>query len=324
MPSTPREVRFLPVTVSQVIRPEDVKSEESGRFIARLLSVTGVELQEHDVLALSSKVASFLDDGLVWLEDVVPSRKARLLGWAFRRDPRRIQLVLEQGKVLLVVPLRKAIRLPAVRQMLERRSGDPAAMVDGYSGTNAYTFIVRSHAAYLDEAGIDLCNSPEGYATLLPQDPCRLAGQIREGILQEFGVNVAVILTDTVTLVGRLGSQDVAIGYAGIDPVTRDTFGGDLFGAPRSGGIDLTIDSIAGMAGHLMGQTTEKTPMVIVRGLAYAPERDDELPGMQAVALPAGCEGTLLRMSLLATLQFRLVSALALQPKTRVLRRTRR
>jgi coenzyme F420-0:L-glutamate ligase / coenzyme F420-1:gamma-L-glutamate ligase len=323
MPSMPREVRFLPVTVAEVIQPDDVESQDSGQFIAQLLTTTGVELHDHDVLALSSKVASLLDDGLVWLEDVIPSRKARLLGWAFGRDPRRIQLVLEQGKVLVVVPLRRAIRLPAVRRMLEQRSGNPTAMVDGYSGTNAYTFIVRSHAAYLDEAGIDLCNSPEGYATLLPEDPCRLARQIRHGIQEHLGVDVAVILTDTVTPVGRMGSQDVAIGYSGIDPVTRDTFSGDLFGTPRSGGIDLTIDSIAGMAGHLMGQTTERTPMVIVRGLEYTPERDDELPGMQAVALPVGCEGALLRMTLLATLWFRWVSALSFQPKTRVMRRTR-
>ena len=317
MPSIQSEIRFLPVAVPDAIRPEDVEDVKSGAYIAQLLEASGISVQDNDVVAISSKVAAFLDDGLVRLADVAPTRKARILGRLFQRDPRKIQLVLEQGKIFLVVPMKRIIRIPALRKMMERRTGDPETMVNGYEVNNAFTFIVKKHAVYLDEAGIDHTNSPEGYVTLLPENPCRLAGEIREGIRRHFSADVAVILTDTVTSVGRLGSQDVAIGYAGIDPVTRETFSRDLFGVPRAGGIDLIIDSIAGMAGLVMGQTIEKTPIVVVRGLSYHPERSDELPGMEAVAWPAGTEWKFALLTILSTSKLWLGSLLAFQPRTK-------
>lgn len=322
MPSTPCEVRFIPITVPAAIRPEDVDGQDCGPFIVRLLREAGVSFIDQDVLAVSSKVVSFLDGGLVRLDDVVPSRKARILAWLFGRDPRKTQLVLEQGRVMMVVPMGWVLRIPALREMMIRRSGDATAMLAGFAVTNAFTFIVKKHAAYLDEAGIDLCNSPEGYVTLLPENPCQLAARIRVAIADGFGADVAVILTDTVTTVGRVGSQDMAIGYAGIDPVKRETFSLDLFGTPRSGGINLTIDSVAAMAGHVMGQTTERTPFVLVRGVAYSPERDDELPGMQAIAWPQECERRLAWMVARATLKYWLGSLLACQRRTPKKRRT--
>ncbi len=318
-----REIRLFPVTVRDTILPKDVHGRESGDYIAGMLSASGVRVENGDVVVLSSKVASFLDGGLVRLADVVPTRKARILGLLFHRDPRKVQLVLEQGRISLVVPMRRIVRIPEMRKMLDRRTSDPKTMFHGYSVNNAYTFVVKKHATYLDEAGIDHTNSPEGYVTLLPQDPCRLAADIRQGIRGALGAEVAVILTDTVTSIGRLGSQDVAIGYAGIDPVTRQTFNEDLFGVPRAGGIDLVIDSIAGMAGLIMGQTVERTPAVVIRGLSYAPERPDELPGMEAVSWPVGSEWKFSAVTVLATFRLWLGSLISLQFKTKTSRRPR-
>lgn len=311
------EIQFLPVAVADAIRPEDVEHAESGAYIAQLVKAAGVEVQDQDIIAISSKVASFLDGGLVRLSDVLPTRKARVLGRIFGRDPRKIQLVLEQGNVLLVVPMKKIIRIPALQQMMERRTGDPQTMIKGYEVNNAYTFVVKKHAVYLDEAGIDHTNSPGDFVCLLPEDPCRLASEIRQGIREHLGAEVAVILTDTTSSIGRLGSQDVAIGYSGIDPVTRETFNPDLFGVPRAGGMDVIIDSIAGMAGLVMGQTIEKTPIVVVRGVAYQPERADELPGMEAVSWPAGIEFRFAVLTALATIRLWIGNLLSFQPKTK-------
>ncbi len=317
MPFIASEVRFFPVSVAEAIRPEDVEGLDSGTFIVRALQASGVEVRDHDVVAISSKVAAFLDGGLVRLSDVAPTRKARILGWLYRRDPRKIQLVLEQGKVLVVVPMQKLIRIPALREMMERRTGDPDAMLRGYEVNNASTFVVRKFATYLDEAGIDHTNSPGDYVTLLPEDPSRLAGEIRGGIRTRLNADVAVILTDTATSIGRLGSQDIAIGYSGIDPVTRETFHPDLFGVPRAGGVDLVIDSIAGMAGLVMGQTIEKTPIVVIRGVSYEPERSDELLGMDAVSWPAGSEWKFALLTILSTLKLWFGSLIAFQPHTK-------
>lgn len=298
-----REVRLIPLEVERAIGPKDATSCSVGKFFTDLLIKSGAEPRDKDVLVVSSKVATIFDGGQVRLCDVVPSRKARILGRMFNKDPNKVQLVLEQGVIFAAIPLKRIAAIPSVRKMLGERSPDPDAMWRGFAKTNNYEFVVRKFAAYLDEAGIDHTNSPEGYVTLLPPDPCDTARRIRDTVRNATGAEIAVIVTDTVTSIGRLGSQDVAIGYSGIDPVTRATFSADLFGIARSGGIDIVIDSIAGLAGLIMGQTTELTPAVLVRGLDCAPERESELPGMAAVALPAGSEIRMAMLTAWATLK---------------------
>ncbi len=325
-PAPDGAIRFVPLTVEQAIHPEETGEQTAGAFFADLVERTGIRPLDGDVLVVSSKVASFFEPGgVVWLADVVPSRKARVLGRMFGKDPRKVQLVLEQGKVFVVIPMKRIIRIPSVRRMLEERSVNPEAMWRGFEQVNSYTFVVRNHAVYLDEAGIDHTNSPDAYVSLLPPDPCRTAEGIREAFHRRYGVDVAVIVSDTATCIGRMGSQDMAIGYAGIDPITRMTFSDDLFGVPRSGGIDIVVDSIAGMAGLVMGQTTERRPAVLVRGVAYEPERHQEA-GMSAVEMPAGSEWRIALHTLLATVWLRLGSALALQraPRRPMGRRRRR
>jgi len=306
------EVRFIPLSVEETIRPEDGSGRTAGSFFVDLIDDRGIELSDKDILVLSSKVVALLDGAQVRLDDVRPSRKARILGRVFNKDPRKVQLIIETGGVLFVVPMKWIIRIPSVRRMMERRSANPAAMLAGFEGTNNYEFVVSAHAAYLDDAGIDYCNLPEGFVSLLPPDPCATAARIRSEIMERFGKDIAVIITDTVASVGRVGSQDVAIGYAGIDPVTRVTFSDDLFGIPRSGGVDILVDSIAGMAGLVMGQTTEKTPAVLVRGVEYLPEPEDE-EGMAALAYPPGAQWRMAVYMIVATVWFRLVNLITFQ-----------
>jgi len=306
------EVRFIPLTVGETIRPEDSSGRSAGSFFGDLITERGIELDDKDILVLSSKVTSFFEGGQVRLDEVRPSRKARILGRVFNKDPRKVQLIIETGRVMVVVPMKWFMRIPGLRRMMERRSANPEAMLAGFERTNNYEFVVRAHAAYLDDAGIDYCNLPEGFVSVLPDDPCATAGKIRAEIIGRFGKDVAVIITDTVASIGRVGSQDVAIGYSGIDPVTRVTFSDDLFGVPRSGGIDILVDSIAGMAGLVMGQTTERTPAVVVRGVEYLPEPEDE-DGMAALAYPPGAEWRMALYTVLATLWFRLVDLITFQ-----------
>jgi coenzyme F420-0:L-glutamate ligase/coenzyme F420-1:gamma-L-glutamate ligase len=306
-----REIKILPVTVGEAIRPEATEGRSAGSFFCHALAENGIEPQDGDVLVVSSKVVAFFEEGLVRLEDVRASWKARFLGRAFGRDPQKLQILMETGKVLAVVPMGKVLSIPTFRRMMIERTPNPDAMLAGYGTINRSTFVVRAHAAYLDEAGIDYTNSPEGYVTVLPRDPCATARKVRRELRKQFGKDVAVIITDTVTCVGRVGSQDLAIGYAGIDPITRQTFSDDLFGVPRSGGIDIVIDSIAGMAGLVMGQTTERTPAVLVRGLDCVPERETDIEdGMRVLEYPPGVVWRAAMYVILATAWFRLVNVL--------------
>ena len=66
------------------------------------------------------------------------------------------------------------------------------------------------------------------------------------------------------------------------------------------------------MAGLVMGQTTERTPAVVVRGVEYLPEPEDE-DGMAALAYPPGAEWRMALYTVLATLWFRLVDLITFQ-----------
>jgi coenzyme F420-0:L-glutamate ligase/coenzyme F420-1:gamma-L-glutamate ligase len=307
-------ITISPVAVPKAVVPEATVGRTAGDFFCDALSRNGHEPQSGDVLVVSSKVVSFFEGGLIRLDEVRPSRKARLLGRVFGKDARKLQLLMQTGKVLIVLPLRAILRIPGIRRMMIERSPNPKAMLAGYASTNRFTLVVRAHAAYLDEAGIDHTNSPEEYVTVLPPDPCAEARKIRRAIAERYGAEVAVIVTDTVTCIGRLGSQDIAIGYAGIDPTTRDTFSDDLFGTPRSGGIDLVIDSMAGIAGLVMGQTTELTPAVLIRGFEFPQERaEDAERGIESLGYPPGATWRIVLYTLAVTASFKLVSLLSFQ-----------
>jgi len=66
-----------------------------------------------------------------------------------------------------------------------------------------------------------------------------------------------------------LGTVDIALGSSGIEPITKKFGDKDLYGKPKYGGIDSTVDLIAAAANLLMKQTNEGIPVVIIRDLKY-------------------------------------------------------
>lgn len=115
-------------------------------------------------------------------------------------------------------------------------------------------------------AGVDLSNTVEGTAVLLPKDPDRSARRLRAQIAQRTDVDVAVIVTDTFGRVWRQGVTDVAIGSAGIRPVLdlRGTF--DANGRVLEATEVAIADEIAGAANLVLGKA-EGTPFALMRGL---------------------------------------------------------
>ncbi|MEN6370255.1 MAG: coenzyme F420-0:L-glutamate ligase [Thermotogota bacterium] len=317
-PDTPeskvRAVQLLPLRTDQIVDPEVVSGRSAGAYCADLLRRNGLVPHDGDILVVSSKVTAFHEGCAVRLADVRASWKARVLGRLFRKDPRKLQLIMETGRVAIVIPMCWILRIPAMGRAMRATSPNPEAMRRAFARNNAFVLMVNAHGTYFDDAGIDYSNAPEGIVTTLPKDPCATAACIRAELSKQFGVDAAVIITDTAAKLGRIGSNDVAIGYAGMDPITRLTFSDDLFGVPRSGGVDLVVDSVAATAGLVMGQTTEMTPGVLVRGIAYEPERTaDDVTGMEVVAYPRGTMWKATTLTLLVTTWFFLANALTFQ-----------
>jgi len=309
-----RSIEVIPLSVPRALVPEDAERQTASEFLVQTLRGNGVEPDTGDVVVLSSKVAALFEGRTLCLDAVSPSRKARWLAWPFSKDSRKLELMIREGRVSAVIPLQRLVRMKEGRRAVEALSSDMASTEAALHKVEKYEFFMNKHGALLNEAGIDIMNSPDGYVTLLPKDPCGTAYTLRVGLRDAFGVDVAVIITDTVAPIGRLGTLDITIGYSGIVPVDRDLFAKDLFGDLRPGSANIIIDSIAGIAGAAMGQTVELTPAVLVRGCKYTPEPAGEpSPGMGALTYPQGMSvrGGLLTVAY--TLWFHILDLLTFQ-----------
>ena len=140
------------------------------------------------------------------------------------------------------------------------------------------TRIVQTrHGLVLAAAGVDASNTAPGTILLLPAEPDRSARRLRAGLRGRYGVNVGVVITDTLGRPWRTGQVDVAIGAAGVRVFE------DLRGSADSHGNTLevtqpaTADEIAA-AGELVKGKADGVPVAVLRGLAD-------------VVLPAGDDG---------------------------------
>jgi coenzyme F420-0:L-glutamate ligase / coenzyme F420-1:gamma-L-glutamate ligase len=149
------------------------------------------------------------------------------------------------------------------------------------------------------------------FASLLPVDADASARELRESLYLATRKQIAVIITDTASVFGKLGGQDIALGCAGLDPVGRNYAAPDVFGNPKMGGLELIADPLAGLSGWLMGQTDQATPICLIRGFEYKPEIE-EGRGIKILSYPAGVMSRSILFVALATLFYYLVHVLIL------------
>lgn len=140
----------------------------------------------------------------------------------------------------------------------------------------------------LAAAGVDASNTEPGTVVLLPEDPDASARAIRAGLRERAGVNVGVIVSDTLGRAWRTGQIDTAIGAAGVVPVA------DLRGqADRHGNVlevtePAVADEIAGLGDLVKGKLAH-VPVAVVRGLPALVLNDDG-PGARALIRPGDAD----------------------------------
>ncbi len=165
------------------------------------------------------------------------------------------------------------------------------------------TRIVQTrHGLVLASAGIDASNVEPGWLVLLPVDPDASARRLRAGLRAELGIDVAVVITDTMGRPWRLGLVDVAIGAAGLAPLRDHRGEKDPYGNELRLTQHAIVDELAA-AGELVKGKLNGIPIAVVRGLSGAdrhgdprqdgmtPAADDgpefDGPGAQALVRPA-------------------------------------
>ena len=128
-------------------------------------------------------------------------------------------------------------------------------------------------------AGVDGSNVGRDELALLPVDPDASAAALRAGLRERLGVDVAVVITDTMGRAWRNGQIDAAVGAAGLAVLHG------YAGAVDRHGNELLVtevaiaDEIAAAADLVKGKLTA-IPVAVVRGLAVA---DDGTTARQLV-----------------------------------------
>jgi len=220
--------------------------DDVGRIIVEIAERNHITIEDNDVVVAAQKIFSKAEKRVFSLKDVVASKRAEKLSGATGKDPRFVELVLHETRIVLKAS-REILLVKDIRGLVCINAGIDKSNIEG----------------------------DENFA-LLPEKPDRSARKCRLTIQKLTGKRVAVVICDTYSRPFRRGQVNFAIGMSGTE-LFRDYRGKkDLFGHVLKVKNVAVVDEIASAAELLMGQGAEGTPVVIVRGLAGSKELDEK------------------------------------------------
>jgi len=118
-------------------------------------------------------------------------------------------------------------------------------------------------------AGIDESNA-NGYYVLWPEKLDALAKEIRTYLKKKYNLKkFAIIITDSQSKLLTLGAIGAPIYFLGVEPLKSYIGQKDLFGRTIQVERADLITPLASMGVLLMGEGSEQTPMVLVRGADF-------------------------------------------------------
>jgi coenzyme F420-0:L-glutamate ligase/coenzyme F420-1:gamma-L-glutamate ligase len=197
-------------------------------------------LRADDVLVVTQKVVSKAEGAIVDLTTVEPRPEAVAFAERFGRDARQVEVVLREA--------RRVVRMERGVLIAET----PHGFVCANGGVDASNVGPRSGEV----------------VTLLPADPDASAARIRTAVLDRFGVDVPVVISDSFGRPWRWGIVDVALGVSGLHPLE------DLRGVPDHDGrvmastVRAVADELASAAELALGKTAGR-PAALVRGASF-------------------------------------------------------
>ncbi len=220
------------------------RDDNLADIVLKSLQDTGLELQDNDILVLAQKIVSKAEGRKVNLATVSASSQAIELAQKTEKDPRVVELMLQESN-----------------EVLRTRIG---------------TIIVEHKLGFVcANAGIDHSNvagdgdSAEEFVLLLPEDPDRSCAMLRNEIESKTGKHIGVVIIDSHGRAWRNGTVGVAIGMSGVPGIIDKRGDKDLFGYTLKITIIGAADELAAAASLVMGQASEGRPVVHVRGFPY-------------------------------------------------------
>ena len=187
-------VKILGLVGLPLVKPGD----DIVQLLLRIAKSLNIRIADGDVIVIGHKIISKSEGRIVELSKVKPSSRAIRIARRSCKDPRLVQLILDESRRIIKV-------------------GRGILLVEAKQGMVCLN------------AGIDKSNV-EGHDTycLLPENPNLSARRIAKRIGSLTGKRVRVVVTDTHSRPFRVGQSEFAIGVSGLDPFFDYRGGKDL------------------------------------------------------------------------------------------------
>ncbi len=207
-------------------------------LIQQASTAAPLPLQAGDILVVTQKVVSKAEGHLIVLKDITPSPLAESFARQWGKDPRHVEVVLQQS-----------------RRIVKMDRG---------------VLITETHHGFIcANAGVDQSNiEGEEVVAVLPPDPDASARAIRQALRERLGFDVAVIISDTFGRPWRYGLVNIAIGLSGIEAIK------DYTGQLDAQGYELRVTALAiadelAAAAELVMNKLDNVPVAVIRGYEY-------------------------------------------------------
>ena len=219
--------------------PAIARGADLAAVAAEAADMSGVRPRDGDVLVVAQKIVSKAEGRTAHLDDARPGARARALAAETEKDPRLVELILSESQ-----------------SVLRYRPG--------------VLIVVHRSGAVLANAGIDASNVADGAVLLWPRDADASAAALRGGLRRRLGVDMGVVVSDSVGRAWRMGTVGLAIGVSGLPGLVDLRGRPDLYGRPLRVSETALADEVASAASLVMGEGGEGRPMALARGVPYA------------------------------------------------------
>jgi coenzyme F420-0:L-glutamate ligase/coenzyme F420-1:gamma-L-glutamate ligase len=220
------------------------EGDDVAKLVIEGLKKQGTNPENNDIFVFAQKIISKAEGRMVNLNDILPSSEAIRLAKITNKDPRFVQVVLNESK--------KVIRAEENVLIVEH--------VNGFICANAG--IDHSNV-------IEVSEESENWVLLLPKNPDESALALRKKLQDFYSLHFACLIIDSHGRAWRNGTVGISIGVSGVPGLVDLRGREDLFGFKLKVTTVGAADELAAAASLLMGQAAEGSPCILVRGFPY-------------------------------------------------------
>ena len=207
------------------------------KIIVKSFRSNNITIDNGDVVVIAQKIVSKSENRYIDLNKITASKKAILLGKELNRDSRFIQVILNESNEIV--------------------------------STEKNVIIVEHELGFINiNAGIDRSNIPQdiNQVLLLPKNPTLSADKLQLALSKNFNKQIAVVITDSMTRPYRSGVTNFALASSNLQSLIDLSGEEDMYGNILKNTEIAIADEIAAASGLLMGQGSDKKPVIIIKG----------------------------------------------------------